>query len=271
MKRNVTLLLLISVMVLTFCSSTNSSFTSGPRAADDAAEIRKLWAFGASLDNAAESDFEESRSYIKGLRSMYSYFRQHGMGIQAMQAISPVPIFRSGPHGTGDGLEINLTSNRFGHYNKEFFIWAQDHLIPGADDETFRMLTQPIYRDYLEGLARVYYDAYYFLKETDPSRVEEVKSRYLARIDALKDTPNTYQFNSGPAEEIYMLFDYNYVHDTRDFQWEEYAEYYAFVAPGFWIRRDIDGTDQEAYQLLEKLLLTYDANFVIDIKRYYEK
>jgi hypothetical protein len=43
------------------------------------------------------------------------------------------------------------------------------------------------------------------------------------------------------------------------------------VAPGFWIRRDIDGTDQEAFTLLEKLLLTYDADFVRDIKAYYGK
>ncbi|MDB4286183.1 hypothetical protein N9933_02670, partial [bacterium] len=245
--------------------------TSSSQSKNSPETIQKFWRFGASLENADESDFEESRTYIKGLRSMYGYFRQNGMGIKAMQAISPVPIFISGPHGTGDGLEINLTSNSFGHYNIEFFKWAQDHLIPGASDEKFRSLTQSIYTDYLGDLARVYYDAYYFLKKTDASRVQEAKSSYLASIEALKGTPNTLEFSAGPGSEIYMLFDYAYAHDTSGFHEVDYVEYNAFVAPGFWIRRDLDGTDTEAFKLLEKMLLAYDADFVKDIKKYYGK
>jgi hypothetical protein len=37
---------------------------------------------------------------------------------------------------------------------------------------------------------------------------------------------------------------------------------YAFAAPGFWIRRQIDGTAPDFFAGLKKLLDTYDADFL---------
>ena len=42
------------------------------------------------------------------------------------------------------------------------------------------------------------------------------------------------------------------------------AEYVAIVEPGFWVRRSIDGTEDEFYQLLKLVMSTFDPQFLSD-------
>jgi hypothetical protein len=278
-KRNRLLLRVLASAIVLFAAFAGTQWVSAQRSADKAiaAEqetvdqiIRYSWRAGSFLRTVGEPNYEKSGSWIKGLRSMYTYLKPV-MDLGKMQSLSPVPVFVSGPHENNGQAEINLRSADFGHYNPEFFEWGQEHLIPAASDGMFRNLTQPVYDEFILDLARVYYDTYFFmLNRVDRSQIEAVKEAYLAEIESYRGKDYQEGFNTGPGDLIQGLFDYRYVHDRRDFADPGMVEYNEYVSPGFWIRREIDGTQEEAFQLLEKLLMTYDEAFVRNTKQYYE-
>lgn len=152
-------------------------------------------------------------------------------------------IFSSGPHGS----TLNLDAERdFGRYNPAFVRWVIDHAIPGAGDRALAAATQSAYDARMRVAARAFYTARLLLKE-DRSFFEGEKKRYERFLKEGGDKP---------------FWSY----------WEKMPGQYEAQAIGgtglaFWLRRSMDGTDHLFEQALEKLLATYDREFLDQAKR----
>jgi hypothetical protein len=217
-----------------------------------------------------------SSSYIQGARTAYEKIISYGiLDLEKLQAkTNGVPIFLSGPHlreGTSDivqrlGLRktggLNLHADEFGHYNPAFVRWARQNLIPASTDPALKNFTQPVYRRYLQGPARIYFDVYRHLQQ-NPQRRQQIREQYLAVLA-----------NHKPADHVALLdapsrtlqdgfYDYAEQYVRRMASGSDGLEFFhVCVAGGFWIRRNIDGTDREFFALLEKLLETYDPQWL---------
>ncbi len=169
-----------------------------------------------------------------------------------LQALAPMPVFVSGPH--GDGLVLD-DAQRFGHYNPEFVTWFAAHAVPGAEDEAFRTVSRPIYDAYVRYLAEIYLAAYEKAR-AEPGCFARERDAYATHIEQ-RTLPGYYYerwfwwlnpkfcadpdggFNSFSAED--GGFDGNV---TKS-------------AMGFWVRRSLDGTMEAWHQGLLKLTGTY--------------
>jgi hypothetical protein len=212
------------------------------------------WKAGRYLGDRDKLD--ETSAY--GVRSLYNTFKNI-MGLDKLQSFAPVPIFKQGPHKS----DFNYQSNQFGHYNSEFVQWAAENLIPAAKDPVLRQLTQPVYDKYMQEMARLYYLAYANLHK-NPNLLSEVVRKYQNEIE--KPSGQVYDlWGKGPGPYLHYTFHaYSTEINDRRYKWTKYGYpgLYADVASGFWVRRQIDGTSEEFRRLLQKLMETYDADWL---------
>ncbi|GAK49839.1 hypothetical protein U14_01063 [Candidatus Moduliflexus flocculans] len=160
-------------------------------------------------------------------------------------------VFLSGPHANA---ALNLDAkDAFGHYNPAFVVWLGETLIPGATDSAFREATQGVYDEYFRKLARnayfVYRKALAELK-SDPNAMEARKQAYL---DAIK-TGKLYEY----------CYESCAIAEAADLNApeEDFDGGVACSVSCFLVRRAIDGTFDEFYGVLLKLLKAYDSEFL---------
>jgi len=225
----------------------------------------------ASNDPAAEEKvYAATGSYIPGSRWLYARLKTL-MDLEKMKSLAPVPIFLSGPHVS----DFNFRSyDDFGRYNPAFVRWASDNLIPAASDPAFRKMTAPVYQKQLKEAARIYYLAYLNI-ENRAAETTAIRAKYLESVqqqhgvhqhEGKADDP----FNAGPGQVLQTEFSEPFEKEFtkgektfRSYRWTtDQAFYFASTAPGFWIRRQIDGTAPDFFAGLKKLLETYDADFL---------
>lgn len=160
-------------------------------------------------------------------------------------------VFLSGPH-TNAALNFDAKDD-FGHYNPAFVVWLGETLIPGATDSAFRAATQGVYDKYFRKLARnayfVYRKALAELK-SDPNAMEARKQAYFEAIKAgnLSEYCDT-------SCAIASAADLNAAE-------EDFDRGVACSVSCFLVRRSIDGTFDEFYGVLLKLLQAYDSEFL---------
>jgi len=237
----------------------------------------KSSAWFAPKDEKAEAAFQAEidqrykliRSWLPGARSLYLDLKAV-MDLEKLQSLAPMKIFLSGPH----GKDFNVRSNEFGHYNPDFVQWAATHAIPGASDSVLRGITAPFYQNQLKEIARIYYLAHHYLGE-NPDLAVRLRQDYTEALKILADRPFLDEMNSGPGGCLQNFGDFvkSFDHSNdppqtpHTYPWDsDISLYYASTAPGFWIRRQIDGTAPDFFALLTKLLQTYDAAFLTDPK-----
>jgi len=126
--------------------------------------------------------------------------------------------------GPHSDTQLNLKANNaFGYYQKDFVKWLINHLIP--TDEALQRSTQPLYERYFQKLARTFYEVY---------------EKFQAEPDSLRK-----------AKEVYLAQDRTSLLESLTGR-----------VTAFWIRRAIDGTEQEWGKGLRRLLETYDPVFL---------
>ncbi|MGA1871737.1 MAG: hypothetical protein ACMUJM_24690 [bacterium] len=163
------------------------------------------------------------------------------------------PIFLSGPH-KNDKL-ILKSYNNFGHYNKEAIIWMCENLIPAANDEEFRLFTQGIYNIHISGMARTYYVALITLDNNQGFKTNTLQT--------YKECIQKGIYFSFHGYNDFMIQAVKAKTDYKKYNFNLYTLAYAMA---FWLRRHMDGTEKEFRKGLEKLLNTYDKQFLIDFK-----
>lgn len=179
------------------------------------------------------------------------------IGLAALAERAGMDVLRSGPHQIDDdGVSFNTYSNDFAHYNPDFVEWLADNAILGEDDETIRQLTQPIYNSKARRTARVFWIVRSLLEADGyPDEMPAQVAGYADHItnDMYGPAPDTgYEWiQSTTAEMVFQGV------PSAESDWA--AEFEGPVAATFWVRRALDGTEDEFVDALRRLLETYDA------------
>jgi|GEM_PF-775168 len=182
-----------------------------------------------------------------GIRGFYCHLKS-GLSFKQLQTLVPMPIFLSSPH---QDQQLNLNSRfNFGHYNPEFIKWLHDNFIPNNPDAAFLKTTQGFYTEYMQSLARTYYLVHHILQANPDFKDTELK-RYKNLI-LNKKLPEFY------TSENYLSLKSKYP-ELQKFTRDEYEVASAMT---FWLRRLMDGTEDEFIQVLKKLLQTYDKTLL---------
>ncbi|MCB1189712.1 MAG: SH3 domain-containing protein [Leptospiraceae bacterium] len=187
-----------------------------------------------------------------GIRSFYCHILSF-ISYADFQNLAGIPIFKQGPH-TIDSLVLDSTDS-FGYYNKDFAVKIRNLLIP--DNNIFRSATQEIYNKYVQSLARIHYVTYQKLNN-NKNYLNQEKRLYLKLIHEKKLVAYYY-------EKYYSFMDEGFFTNQNKNGYYANGGYDGNVvktATAFWIRRHIDGTAEEFYKGLFKLLNLYDADFI---------
>lgn len=172
-----------------------------------------------------------------GMQVQYGYLSSL-IPFATFRAKVPSRIFVSGPH--EDGLDLS-NDKSFGHYDPKFVAWWVDHAIPAERDSALRAATQGAYDKRARVAARSFYAAYLRLRDDADFRATEKKA-YEAYLAGTGPTPHLSYWEAMPG-------DYS-------------AQAIGGTGVAFWLRRDLDGTTALFVRGLEKLLTTYDVEFL---------
>lgn len=185
-------------------------------------------------------DYDKISSWLpeSGIRWRFEIAKSV-LSLQTLEGITGETVFVSGPHTT----EMNYNANEFGHYNPAFVSRLHEMLKPFAQRQNFVSRCQEFYDKHFKNYLRVFYMSY-----KAGYNNQEIVTGYQNAI-ASNNSPSFYLQESfrGFAEEI---------------EKQGYDVYEGFTCPGFWVRRTIDGTGDEFYDLLVLTLQTFDSEFL---------
>jgi hypothetical protein len=190
-----------------------------------------------------------------GVRYKYAVMKNY-LSIEMLESISGDKVFLStGAH--VNGLDFNNASD-FGHYNPKFISTVHESLISFLMNDDTKEFTKGVYDNHLQMTARNYYLAYQFVNSEDVitwQNQEWTKQDIITVYQAIL-TGEIQKYGTGAdfLNEIYRA--YADVMSNDGYDWYE-----ADTAPGFWIRRSIDGTDDDFIGLLNAVLEEVDANW----------
>jgi hypothetical protein len=161
--------------------------------------------------------------------------------------LSKYKIFESGPH-TANKF-VNDAHSTFGHYNKKFIIWVGNNMVPAYKDQAFRKFSQPIYDSYSDFI-RTFYVTIISLNMNHKFKTQELH-KYIEDIEA-----GTYFHNNS---DYYYFLDKTIGSVYQNIQFDGHTVRHAIK---WWLRRTIDGSENEFKVLLEKIIKTYDREFL---------
>ena len=201
----------------------------------------------------------------------FDYFPDGGMRIFAchlksltylefLQEASGLIMFNQGPH---KGIRLKLDHrHQIGRYNPDFVRWMVEHLVPGAEDVSLRKATQAHYDKYAKPLATIFYATWQKARKQPECFRREVE-RYRSLMEQKKLPEMYYErfffwMNPDFCTHADKGFEYFYKHGFDG----GYSGNVVKTCIAFWIRRTIDGTADEFYRGLLKLLKTYDPGLL---------
>ncbi len=246
MKRKTLLLFALAIGLAFFACTTKPGF-SLERLSD---KIKLTVADWQNMSANTRLDYESISSWIpeSGIRGRYQIASQV-LGKSVLESIIGEKAFLSGPHEQG----VNYNSAReFGRYNPKFLTKLHTSLASLFSNKIFVDNAQALYDRELKRYLRTYYLAY----EAGANN-REVMDGYLALLAAEPKKYSESVFLSEPSLFLQESF--------RDFaeslEKEGYDAYEGFACPGFWVRRSIDGTADEFFELLALTIKTFDPEF----------
>ncbi len=158
--------------------------------------------------------------------------------VSPLQRLSDIPVFMD------EGDQIN----------PEIIIWGEKNLIPSPKSKVYGISFAQIYSMIFSRGARLMFESYMSLQK---------------------------EMNFEREQKLYLLSVYKYEQNALDYLEQHYAgnlsEYsvdgYSVLTPalayGFWLRRGMDGTDDETIHALTALLLQYDEQWLISTRKKY--
>jgi hypothetical protein len=213
---------------------------------------RKTWLGLGETHNTCEEVFDYHPT--GGMLVTYCHMLSI-VGWDRVLAEAPRPIFLAGPHPEGTLDHQNPTT--FGHYNPEFVRWLHHQLIPAARDAAFREQTQPLYDQFLQPLARIFYLTHEKLARDPRSCMTQELREYQAAM--------------ARAEQYYYERWFFFMNDAFCAHAGDPNYFYnngfdggvdgnvVKSAVGFWLRRELDGTRALFFDALVTLLESYDG------------
>ncbi|AXG69099.1 hypothetical protein KORDIASMS9_01318 [Kordia sp. SMS9] len=218
-------------------------------------ELRKN--SNATIDNwdntVSAIDFykEVPETYIpeSGVRGRYALYDQF-FSIATLETIVGESVFLKGPHTTSPNYK---SDKAFGYYNPLFIKKLEDNLRFVFKNKTFVKGLQAHYDSNLKKYIRTYYLSYKVAANN-----QEIMNGYL---DAIAD-PEKHDYMNGRIKGPSFYLQEKFRDFAESQEKNGYDVYEAFTCPGFWIRRSIDGTADEFYEVLKLTLETFDPTFM---------
>jgi len=213
-------------------------------------KINLMAADWEKMQNAAQLGYKDIQSWLpkRGIRGRYQIAKKV-MSKTSIESIVGEKAFLIGPHEDG----ISYTSAKeFGRYNPDFLMKLQRILTEIFNNKIFVARTQKLYDSQLKQYLRTYYLAYDVAANN-----RKVMDGYLSVI---KETQSSSDVVFLAAASFFLQESFR--HFAESVAQEGYDVYEAFVCAGFWIRRSIDGTEDEFFQLLKLTINTFDENFL---------
>lgn len=184
-----------------------------------------------------------------GVRGRYALYDQF-FSISMVETMVGEPIFLKGPHTTNPNYKSQTT---FGHYNPLFIKKLEDNLRFVFKNKSFVKGVQSHYDNNLKQYLRTYYLSYAIAANN-----KEIMNGYL---DAIKN-PEKHEYMNGRIKGPSFYLQETFRDFAESLEKNGFDVYEAFTCPGFWIRRSIDGTADEFYELLKLTLETFDTEFM---------
>ncbi len=239
--------LLLFAILTAFTSNKFQNETTIDPIAYKVMEIGFMWDV---LNQGFEPDMDRDATWLDvGFRSKYAAVKKHA-SLEIIESTFGVPVFIRGPH---DG-EMNFKSTTsFGYYNPEFIAKLKSYTELALEHPMFKQVVKQTYDQYLKSMALTYQEAYRFIND-NPSQLAELQTYYLLEI--AKPEGST----EGSLQEVFRDYaDNGYFADeagSKAYSMKNpNADWYeAVTAPSFWLRRSIDGTAPQIYELLEMLI-----------------
>jgi len=177
-----------------------------------------------------------------GLRSKYAMAKAYA-SLEIIEATFGHPIYLRGPH-NGE-LNFNSTTS-FGYYNPNFVQSINNSVAAALANPMFNKVGKQVYEKHLKSMGHTYLAAHQHLKE-NPAEREALVNDYLSMMAKPAGTLN------GSLQERFIGFA-----EAAENGPNKSDVYEAFTAPAFWIRRHIDGTDDEFMALLEMVIYHFE-------------
>lgn len=177
-----------------------------------------------------------------GIRPKYAILKPV-MGKKVIEGITGVNIFNSGPHAD----DINYNASSIGHYNPEFLNLANETLEQLFEDPEFVAEAREFYERRFKNMLRAYSITHHILHHTWRVNFEDIKKEYSSHL------------KSGNIPQNYLYYVFGSA--SRDIESLGYSYFEAESALGFWLRRSIDGTDQQFLDLLNIIYKYLDPQF----------
>jgi hypothetical protein len=184
----------------------------------------------------------------EGLRALYCYVRDF-VDYEKLEVLAGIPVFVSAPH---TDYQLRFQEDRFGHYNRDFVLWAQSNLLPSPNDAAFIEMTQPSYNKYLRRMARAYHRTYVQLSN-NLGHFKRERQYLMEMIEGTR--PWSYLGARWQAEDLRRIL-------NLDVEAEELNWYHVDTAIRFWQRRSIDQTADAFFAGLERLMAIYDKAYL---------
>ncbi|NJK84057.1 MAG: hypothetical protein HC912_09890 [Saprospiraceae bacterium] len=241
-------LLLISHLIIS-CSPV---ITSSNKATNTILQYKMKEAFQTWEKNAIKQEtsytdafYEKFSTWIdNGLRYNYAILNEIA-SISILETAVGEKIFLSGPH----EKELNFYATKsFGYYNPAFIAKASkviDYSL--TNDSMFKQLGKYVYDRQLQKMTRLYHQSYQYLK-ANPAMTQQLMADYRAAMQ-----------NGNEAGELIQSAFRSFADEKEELGRDWYV---ANTAPGFWIRRMMDGTADQIHEVLEKVMTTYDKEML---------
>ena len=198
-------------------------------------EVTHLWDLLATY---YEPNRERDDTWLDvGWRSKYAMAKNYA-SISILEETFEEDVFLRGPH-HGD-MDFNSTTS-FGYYNPRFLEKVQLALDYALSNPIFSKVAEPIYKKHFQSMAHTYYDAFLYM-EQNPKIREQLKSDYIMSMAQAGGT------TEGSLQEKFRGYAEALEKSTRPTKADIYE---AFTAPSFWVRRYIDGTEDDFMKILE--------------------
>lgn len=210
-------------------------------------EVAYLWEF--LLLNYGPDKERDGTWLYAGWRGKYAMARNY-TNLSQIEAIFGVPVFLKGPH--KKAINYN-SSTSFGHYNPAFIQQLETTFRLAMKHPNYKEVLKKVYQTYLQGMALTYKDAYYFL-HSNPSKLKALQEAYNQQLQTPQGT-----LEGSLQEEFRAYADGEYFSteiQEKANQLEEFGVdwYEKVTAPAFWLRRSLDGTDEQWLELLELVM-----------------
>jgi len=225
-------LLMFMFMFMAFKPTTSQNNTDP--ATFKIMEVVCLWDL---LKDGYEPDIDRDATWLNvGLRSKYGMAKKYA-SLEIIEKAFGVPVYVKGPH-KGEMNFNSLTS--FGHYNPEFISKLRLSIESGLQNPLYKKMMKRIYNKHLKSMANTYHAAHIYLHK-DPNRLQNLKSDYSSLISRSGGTID------GSFQEKFRPF-------AEDLEKNQKGDVYeGFTAPAFWLRRSIDGSSNQLFDLLKML------------------